>query len=289
MFAILNKMCNFVRFYIYDMRYLLFVLCAFIGLAAVMFCSCGENEELTAEELLLRAKSVEKTDPQQALLTLDSIHECFPRNVKMRRAADTVMWHIELAQAMKSLPYVDSVISEKEKMLDEMSVRFAFSKDDLYQDLGVWEHRVFRTELNTSRNYLKPTVKENGEITMTSFYAGREETHDGIKVMVGEFSKQVTDIDGGTSFTDLGVFHEFLSITETTEDGLTKFIAEMEGESATVSLLADGEGKVKYSVNSRDVAAIRETYEFAVLVRDLWNLRRDREKFKMQIERYGKK
>ncbi|MCQ2329463.1 MAG: hypothetical protein MJZ93_02765 [Paludibacteraceae bacterium] len=271
------------------MRYLLLAFCISVGFSAVMLCSCGGNEGLTAEELLSRATSVETIDPQQALLTLDSIHECFPRNVKMRRAADTVMWRIELALAMKSLPFVDSVISVKEKMLDVMSVNFVFSKDDLYQDLGVWEHRMFRTELNTSKNYLKPTVKENGEITMTSFYAGREETHDGIVVTVGEYAKKVTDIDGGTSFTDLGVFHEFLSITETTEDGLTKFIAEMEGENATVSLLAAGDEKLKYSVSSRDVKAIRETYLFALEVSDLWNLKRDREKFKMQIERYSNK
>lgn len=279
-------MRNFVRFYIDDMRCTIFTFCIFVGLLSMIFCSCGENEELTAEELLLRAKAVEKTDPQQALLTLDSIHECFPRNVKMRRAADTVMWRIELAQAMKSLPYVDSVISEKEKMLAEMSVKFVYSKDDLYQDLGVWEHRVFRTESNTGRNYLKPTVKENGEITMTSFYAGREEKHDGIAVTVGEYTKQVTDIDGGTSFVDLGVYHEFLSVTETTDDGLTKFIAEMQGENAMVNLLSTGEVKVKYKISNRDMAAIRETYALAITVGDLWNLQRDRVKFQKQIERY---
>lgn len=282
-------MRNFVRFYIDGMRYPIFKLCMLVGLSAVMFCSCGENEELTAEELLLRAKSVEKTDPQQALLTLDSIHECFPRNVKMRRAADTIMWRIELAQAEKSLPYVDSVISVKEKVLAEMSAGFVFDKNDLYQDLGVWEHRVFRTESNTSRNYLKPTVKENGEITMTSFYAGREEKHDGIAVTVGEYTKQVTNIDGGTSFVDLGVYHEFLSVTETTDDGLTKFIAEMEGENATVGLLSMDEVKIKYQISSRDMGAIRKTYELAVVVGDLWNLKRDREKFQKQIERYSHK
>lgn len=248
-------------------------------------CNAGK-EEVTAEGLLAHAREIEKSDPQGALLALDSIHELFRREVKVRRAADTVMWRIQVAQAKQSLPFVEEGLEEMSGKIEACAKNFAYSKDERYQDLGVWEHKKFRTENNTARNYLKACVNDHGEITITSFYVGKECEHTAMVVSVGGFDKSFNDLEDVTSFSHLGEFHEFISVSDEVENGVTSFIANGEGE-AVVTL--DGETKTTYKISEKDREAFKEVHELAVMLRDRYVLEQQQHKFTKQIEILGQR
>lgn len=248
-------------------------------------CNAGK-EEVTAEGLLAHAREIEKSNPQGALLALDSIHELFRREVKVRRAADTVMWRIQVTQAKQSLPYVEEGLEEMSSKIEECGKGFSYSRDERYQDLGVWEHKKFRTENNTARNYLKASVNDHGEITLTSFYTGKECEHTSITVSVGGFDKSFNDLEDVTSFSHLGEFHEFISVSDDVENGVTSFIANGEGE-AVVTL--GGEKPTTYKISDKDREAFREVNELAVMLRDRYVLEQQKNKFTKQIEVLGQR
>lgn len=253
------------------------------SLLALLLFSCANSEKVvTAESLLDSARRLEKKDPQAALLALDSIHESFPRDIKSRRQADTIEWRIELAQAIVSLPHVDSMLRVDSARLEEMKVKFNYFPASDYQDIGTWEHRVFRTENNTHRNYLKPTVNDYGDIVLISFYVGHEAVHTSMTISIDGLARNSETADDVSSFIDNGVFHEFLSFNDNLENGLTAFVSDTEGEKATVTL--NGENPHSYDMNSRDREAFRETHAMAVLLREIHDFALQQTKFSRQIE-----
>ncbi|MCQ2343683.1 MAG: hypothetical protein MJ002_02025 [Paludibacteraceae bacterium] len=252
-------------------------------LLAFILSSCaGSGKTVTAEGLLDNARRLEKKDPQAALLTLDSIHESFPRDIKSRRQADTIEWRIELIQAITSLPHVDSMLRVDSAKLEKIKVNFNYSPASEYQDIGIWEHRVFRTENNTSRNYLKPTVNDNGDIVLISFYVGREAVHTTLTISIDGMERHTGVADDVSSFNDGGVFHEFLSFNDDLETGITAYITDTDGEKVTVMLR--GENDYSYDMNSRDREAFGETMKLAVLLHEIHEFATQQTKFSRQIE-----
>lgn len=257
------------------------LLCSCIAvLAAAALASCGaNNKEVSAERLLSTARELEQTNPQAALLSLDSIHEIFPRDIPSRRQADTIEWRIELRQAHKALPGLDSMLRADSVRLADYTGNFAYRKDDNYQDIGLWEHKVFRTENNTHKCYLKPTVNDRGEVVLISFYVGRQCQHNGLTVTVDGYEKSVSNIEDVTSFNDGGQFHEFMSLNDDLNNGLTAFIAGANEESAVVALHGDDE--TTYKLTKRDIEAFRECHSLAVLLSEM-------NRFSMQITKFDR-
>lgn len=251
-------------------------------LAFILISCAGSGKAVTAEGLLENARRLEKKDPQAALLALDSIHETFPRDIKSRRQADTIEWRIELAQATVSLPYVDSMLRIDSARLESLKVNFNYIPASDYQDIGTWEHRVFRTENNTHRNYLKPTINDNGDIVLISFYVGREAAHTSLTISIDGMEKHSGTADDISSFNDNGAFHEFLSFNDDLQDGLTAYIADSDGEKITVELKGDNE--YYYDMNSRDREAFGQTMKLAVLLREIHDFATQQTKFTRQIE-----
>lgn len=250
---------------------------------AFFITSCtGSDKDVTAEDLLNNARKLEKQDPQAALLALDSIHETFPRDIKSRRQADTIEWRIELAQATISLPYVDSMLHVDSARLEGLKENFNYQPASDYQDIGTWEHRSFRTENNTHRNYLKPTVNDYGDIVLISFYVGREAVHTWMAISIDSMERHTGAADDVSSFNDGGTFHEFLSFNDNLEDGMTAYISDTEGEKVTVTLHGDSEHS--YDINSRDRNAFRQTRELAVLLHEIHEFAIQQTKFSRQIE-----
>lgn len=255
----------------------------FSSVLTLALVSCLSSEKsVTAENLLDNARKLEKNDPQAALLTLDSIHETFPRDIKSRRLADTIEWRIELAQAIITLPHVDSMLRTDSARLEELKVNFNYSPISDYQDIGTWEHRYFRTENNTHRNYLKPTVNDNGDIVLISFYVGRESMHTSMTVSIDGMERQSDVADDISSFIDNGVFHEFLSFNDNLTNGMVAYIADTEGEEVIITL--NGDNPYSYEMLDRDREAFRETMSLAVLLREIHDFATQQHKFSRQID-----
>lgn len=255
-------------------------------LTIIFIASCGTEKASTPEQLLERAKYMATMDPQGALLAIDSLHELYPKDIRSRRIADTIEWQIEFSEAEKNLPVLDSVLQNDSMRLQELSKQFYYSKIDQYQDFGTYEHRRFQTENNAGRCYIKPTVNDLGEIVLISYYSGRKEEHSGFTVIADGFEKSVRDSENISGFMDDGTYREFITISDSVDDGITGFIASSEGE---VSVRLSGEDEYEYKMSANDVAAFRETMKLAKLLQEMKLYHIQIRKFNRKIEQLGER
>lgn len=255
-------------------------------LTIIIVSSCNTEKTSTPEQLLERAKYMATTDPQGALLVIDSLHECYPREIRSRRIADTIEWKIDFCEAEKNLPVLDSALRNDSTRLHELSKMFHYSKIDQYQDFGTYEHKRFQTENNAGRCYIKPTINDLGEIVLISYYSGKKEEHKGFTVMADGFEKSVRDSENISGFMDGGTYREFITASDSVDNGITGFIAGSEGE---VSVRLFGEGEHEYKMSANDVAAFRETMELAKLLQEMRLYRIQVRKFTRKIEQLGER
>ena len=237
-----------------------------ISLALLLFLltSCGGVRK-NAEYYLEQSKCYYAAGNDTLALTmLDSVAILFPKEIENRRIADTLRWEIQMKQCVTSIPMLDSVIEIAQYKLDSLVKFFKFYKDTLYQDIGTYEHRILTTERNTSRCYLKPSVDENGAVTITSFYYGARAHHNQLKVSVDSFfvetpvipSENISDFQ-----LDESEFKEVIIVDSTYLNGIDEYIAA--NVDAKIRITLKGEKPYVYYLNQTEKDIFLTTYQFS--------------------------
>lgn len=258
-------------------------------LIAITILSCTNEKACTPEKLLSKAKNMAEADPQGALLVIDSLHELYPKEIRSRRIADTLEWNIELTEAMKNLPVLDSMLREDSVKLQELTHNFNYSNIDEYQDLGIYEHHKFRTENNTDRCYLKTTINDFGELIFISYYSGKKAKHNIIVVNVDGFEKRINTTENISSYLDEGNYREFITINDSIDNGITVFIAGCEND-VKVRLIGEEENDfTEYAITKSHIQAFKETLELAKLLQEMHLFSLQTKKFSKKIELLNKR
>ena len=165
---------------------------------------------------------------------------------------------------MPSIPVLHSIIEVSQFKLDSLIKYFKFYKDTLYQDAGTYEHRILTTERNTSRCYLKPSVSENGEVAITSFYYGPKATHNQIKVSVDSVFVE-TPVISSENISDFQLdeaeYKEVILVDNQYLNGIDEFIAA--NVDAKIRITLKGEKPYVYYLNQTEKDIFLTTYQFS--------------------------
>lgn len=248
--------------------------------------SCKPSEHKLALAEIEKAKQfIANKQDSIALITLDSIHINFRTDVAVRRMADTLRWDIEYRHAIKTLPQVDSALTELQTRLPELTKPFRFIKNEEYQSIGSFEHRQLRTENNTSRCYLKPSVDEKGTFTITSYYIGTKAQHTVARITVDSLSMEtlVAPSSNITQFVDLEEYREIIVFDKTLLNGIDKFIADNKDNRIKVSLLGDGQ-PYHYYLTPTERTLLAQTYELSIALSDFTQLSDQQLRLSQKIE-----
>ncbi|MGM9814850.1 MAG: hypothetical protein ACI3ZX_01895 [Candidatus Aphodosoma sp.] len=230
----------------------------------LLLASCGVGTK-NAEYYLEQSKGYYAAgNDTLAIEMLDSVSILFPKDIPNRRLADTLRWQIQMKQCITALPLLDSVIASAQYQLDSLVKYFRFFKDSLYQDIGTYEHRILTTERNTSRCYLKPSVDENGAVTITSFYYGARAHHNQLKVSVDSFfvetpvipSENISDFQ-----LDESEYKEVIIVDSTYLNGIDEYIAANADRKIRITL--KGDNPYVYYLNGTEKEIFYTTYQFA--------------------------
>ena len=230
----------------------------------LLLASCGVGTK-NAEYYLEQSKGYYAAgNDTLAIEMLDSVSILFPKDIPNRRLADTLRWQIQMKQCITALPLLDSVIASAQYQLDSLVKYFRFFKDSLYQDIGTYEHRILTTERNTSRCYLKPSVDENGAVTITSFYYGARAHHNQLKVSVDSFFVE-TPIIPSENISDFQLdeseYKEVIIVDSTYLNGIDEYIAANADRKIRITL--KGENPYVYYLNGTEKEIFYTTYQFA--------------------------
>lgn len=230
----------------------------------LLLTACGNSNKNAGYYIEQSKVAFAEGNDTLALELLDSVSVLFPKDIPNRRNADTLRWQIQMKQCVTSIPVLDSIIEVSQFKLDSLIKYFKFYKDTLYQDAGTYEHRILTTERNTNRCFLKPSVDENGAVTITSFYYGARAHHNQLKVSVDSFfvetpvipSENISDFQ-----LDESEYKEVIIVDSTYLNGIDEYIAANADRKIRITL--KGDNPYVYYLNGTEKEIFYTTYQFA--------------------------
>ena len=242
---------------------------------------CGPrklSEKELAEIHLQKTDSLfNKEAYNAAKLHIESIHTQYPKEIAVRKKANSILYSIELIEYKRNLIYADSVIRIKQKELDSITKIFRFEKNNQYQTIGnyVYKHQI--TEYNPTGTYIKGFVDENGLFYLSSHYCGTYPinhfvTRFNIKDVYAE-TDTVTQEGFNHSFTDNDKYFERVIYKSEANKDIGILIQQNSGKTIVVTLQGK---KKKYTfwLSTNEKKAITEAYNLAVVLGDFKNLER---------------
>ena len=206
-----------------------------------LLAACENVEEKAGVKLQAARQAYENGMYSQAKSLIDSIKILYPKAFDTRRAGLYLMQDIELAEQQKSLAYLDSLLQAEEKRLSTLRKDFAFEKDTAYQQIGRYLAPSQVLEKNLHRSYLRFQTDENGVMSLTSIYCGKQNIHHtSVKVLApdGTFAQTPSSKDSYET-SDLGEKIEKADYKLGEEGGVISFISLNKDKNLRVEYIGD--------------------------------------------------
>lgn len=259
-----------------------------ILLVITVLAACGKTDKEKAEEYLKRAELMAETgNTEEALKLTDSIDVLFPMEVAVRRSADTIEWKIEFEKLETILPATEDSLQTVQELLPQLTKLFRFKKDDKYQDVGTFEHRLLQTENNVNRCYLKPATDEHGNLMLTSCYIGKKSKHNKLRITAGDdFYTETTEAKDTeiVRFEDEEYFREIIVWKGEDVKNLFLFIKDNRDKKIKVTLTGENNNKYIYHLTNAEKEAFSLTYDLSEALSDMRQLTDIQLKITQKIE-----
>jgi energy-converting hydrogenase Eha subunit B len=240
-------------------------------LFSLLFFSCGENVEKSAERFLTAAQTAfDAGRYDEAKAQIDSIKVVYPKAFEARKAGIALLRQVELAEAHRNYAYTDSLLTISRARVEEIvggedgkTQRFTFEKDPQYQDIGLYYSPSQQLVRNAQRCYLRGIVDEHGRMTLTSFWRGAKYIHHhAVKVSAGGTFAQTATMDNTYESSDaLAKTERNDFILGESDGGVIAWMALHAGEAVKVEYLGDTNWAT--TLTAADTRAIADVYELA--------------------------
>lgn len=240
-----------------------------VVLAALLFASCGKDENKLASRFLKSASEcLESCDYQQAKIMIDSVRIVYPKAFEARKEGIRLLQQVELAEAERTLAYQDSALTVLKARLAEAAPKFVFSKDEQYQDLGLYTAASQALEKNVGQNYIRAMVDEKGRMTLVSnFHDASYIHHRSVRLSVGTDFADTPVSDDFYEYKDLGVCYEKCNFTDGNDGGAAAFVSLNRDEKIQVRL--NGSRQVVMTMRGSDKNAIADLYSLSLLLKSI--------------------
>lgn len=229
--------------------------------AFVMF-SCENSIEQLARDIFDEVrKEYDGGNFNKAKILIDSIKDAHPKAYKTLREAEALRHEILIKEKERDIAYFDGELQRLEALRDGMQAELDYSKNLKYQDMGVFSAPSQAMSKNAFNNFLRATVKDNGEAVLTSYYRGSRIGYKVVKVSCGDV--YVTAENSLYSWTgkEHGVYVERRDFKRGDDGGVIDFIAASEGK--VMVELSGGNSTFEYELRREDVKAISSIKELA--------------------------
>jgi len=251
--------------------------------------SCGQ-EEKKANELLSRAESsFQSANYSEAKLLIDSIRNSYPKVFDVRRKAIMLKQQVELKEQQISLEYLDSMMAVKQLALDSIKSDYVLEKDTAYQEIGNYFYPSQVVEKNIGRTFLRASVNEKGEMSLTSIYcAGGSLNHTSVKVSSKDAFAQTPASPDVYVSSDLGRKIEKADYKYGADGGVIGFIiANKDAKSLKLEFI--GDRTYRTLMYSPDIKAIVQVAKLAQILSSMEEIRKEQKEANLKIQFLNKK
>lgn len=267
------------------------VIC--IALATITLSACSDTAK-QAQARLDNAKAMyERNEFFGAKNEIDSIRALYPKEFSVLKESLSLMRQVELKEAERNIAFCDSLLPIRLAEIEVLQKGFVLEKDSIYEEIGnyIWKQQTI--ERNVNRCYIRSGVNEKGEMYLASVYFGaRPINHTSIKLSTkdGLFAETASiPYDGGVNyrFKDLGNTTEVVTYKGENCTDAVKFIYTNEKN----RIKADYAGDKPYSmvIADGDKKAIAATYNLAIVLSEIENMKKEKQKAEKKIAYLNKK
>lgn len=259
----------------------------------LLLVACNRTEK-EAQARLNQAKTFyENNDLYAAKQAVDSIRALYPKEYKVIKEGLTLMRQIEVKEQERNIAFCDSLMPIRQAEFEELKKSFILEKDTAYNEIGNYVLKTQTVERNVQRCYVRCGVNEKGEMYLASVYYGKaplKHTHIRVSTPDSLFAEtQPIPYDGGNNyrFEDLGMTTEVVTCKAEQAADAIKLIASYPDKRIKVQYLG-GKPFIIYMADL-DKEAVRATYEFACVLSDIENMKKNTEKSRKKLEYLNKK
>jgi hypothetical protein len=249
--------------------------------------SCSQPASKTAEDFLQSAQQFRQSDDfQNAKTQLDSLHLLFPKNIPLRRQADSLLRTIEAVEYRQSIVFLQEELTKQQSAVDSLRGKFILQKDEKYQTEGSFVHKTQENNTTAARNGLTAYVLENGELHFTATIVGQSLCNfDALHIAAGDVFVETRPVAEDGAFNrhyNDGIYNR-QSVTFRDENDAAALIANNVEKNVKVNTL--GKCKTVINMNNAEKQAFKDTYLFAQALSESHRLQKEISKAKRMIER----
>lgn len=231
-------------------------------LSAVMMLSCEGKIEQPARDILSEVRNEFKAgNYNRAKMLIDSVKLAHPKAYKTLREAEALRHEVLIREKERDIAYFNSELQRLVELRDTMLKEFDYSRNAKYQDMGVYSVPSQAISKNAFNNFLRATVKENGEAVLTSYYRGARIGYKAVTVKCGELYVSADNSIYSWSGKEHGVYIERRDYRRGDDGGIMDFVASSSGK--VVVELSGGSRDFGYELRQEDVKAITMVKELS--------------------------
>ncbi|MDR1699145.1 MAG: hypothetical protein LBR75_04915 [Prevotellaceae bacterium] len=237
--------------------------------------SCNRQKGKTAEDFLQSAEQLQQSgDFANAKWQIDSLNALFPKNVKMRRAANTLLQKIELAEYGQSLTFLQGELQKQQSAADSLRKNFVLQQDEKYQTEGTFVHKSQASDGTLTRTMLKAFVAENGSLSFTCTVFGQSLCKfEALRVSAGDVFVETRPVaeDGAFNRNFNDGLYFWQTVTFRNENDAALLIAQNANKTVKVNTL--GKCKTSFNMDKADKLAFKDAYYFSITLSEITRLK----------------
>ena len=268
------------------------IFVSFVSILLLISCG-GMSDADKASALVDSARSlVIEGQLNEAKIRLDSVHYSYPKCVAHRRLAKALQDSIVFIEAQRTLSYSDSLLTTLQQQADPLLKKFAYEKQEQYEDHGRYVHRLLRTDNNLDRCYLQVYITDDYQALVKSYYAGNLELlQSSVEMCVGDDCQQFGGSEHHFSLPTSPAQRSILSLPNDRSLELLNFVSSHTSDRIRVNLLGTRGAKPTnyvYYLSDNEKTAIQDTYQLGILMMDIHTLEEAIRIANLQINKYQK-
>lgn len=267
----------------------------FVSLVSILLLiSCnGLSDAEKAAVLVDSARSlVIAGQLNEAKIRLDSVHYSYPKCVAQRRLAKDLQDSVVFIEAQRTLTYSDSLLSTLQQQADPLLKKFAYEKQEQYEDHGRYVHRLLRTDNNLDRCYLQVYITDDYQAMVKSYYAGSSELLQSfIEIQAADDNQQFSGNEHHFTLPTSPAYRSILSLPNDRSLELLNFVSSHMEDRIRINLLGTRGSRSTnyvYYLSDNEKTAIQDTYRLGILMMDIHKLEEAIRIANLQINKYQK-
>lgn len=241
-----------------------------IILGLFLLSGCTNREAESARHRVNQARMlIDSGNWNQAKKELDSVHILFPKQVDIRREAKELSDSVLCLEAQRNIQYADSAKQVILHKLEAAKRDFRYEHIEKYESCGRFQHRYFYHP-GTAATGLTASVNDDAEVDIRSFLVGSEIHHNRITLRYNgvELSASGTSyVVGNQDLSRKPLYIEVATIDGSDAVQLLHFVSS--NNAGNIKVILEGRQNYSYTMSKQTSEALAQTYQLAVLMRDL--------------------